>query len=145
MEERIASIMDEVEAHGGMVRGVEDGYVQHLIADEAMALQHALESGERKVVGVNCFQTDAPPPEPEAYELDQDGQRRQLDRLAEVRRTRDDAGVRRSLAVLATAARAGDVNLMRPLIECARAYCSVGEMVDVLKGEWGEFRQPAVF
>jgi methylmalonyl-CoA mutase N-terminal domain/subunit len=145
MEERIAAIMDEVEAHGGMVRGVEDGYVQHLIAEEAMAVQQALEGGERKVVGVNCFQTDEPPPEPEAYEPDADGRLRQLERLAEVRRTRDGAAVRRTLDALAAAAGAGDVNLMHPLIDCAHAYCSVGEMVDVLKGEWGEFRQPAVF
>jgi methylmalonyl-CoA mutase, N-terminal domain len=145
MEERIVAIMDDVESHGGMVRGVEDGYVQRLIADEAFDQQHAVESGERKVVGVNCFTVDEPPPEPEGYEMDAAGRARQLERLAEVKRTRDGSEVSRTLEALGAASRRDDVNLMHPLIECALAYCTVGEMVSVLKDEWGEFRQPAVF
>ncbi|QEC46527.1 methylmalonyl-CoA mutase [Baekduia soli] len=145
MEARIVAIMDDVADHGGMVRGVEEGYVQRLIADEAYAVQHALESGERKVVGLNCFQTDEPTPEPEGYEMDEDNRRRQLDRLAEVRRTRDAGAVTAALDELGRAARVPDVNLMPLLVTCAHAYCSVGEMVAVLKDAWGEFRQPAVF
>jgi methylmalonyl-CoA mutase N-terminal domain/subunit len=144
-EERVIAIMDDIEAHGGMVRGVEDGYVQRLIADEAYALQHAMESGERPIVGVNRFQTEEPPPEPEMYEMDEANRRRQRDRLAEVKRTRDDAEVRRTLDELARGARVDDVNLMPTLVACAHAYCTVGEMVGVLKDAWGEFRQPAVF
>jgi methylmalonyl-CoA mutase, N-terminal domain len=62
-----------------------------------------------------------------------------------VKRTRDGSEVSRTLEALGAASRRDDVNLMHPLIECALAYCTVGEMVSVLKDEWGEFRQPAVF
>jgi methylmalonyl-CoA mutase N-terminal domain/subunit len=145
MEERIRAIMEEIEAIGGMVRGVEDGYVQRLIADESYELQRAIDAGTRTLVGVNAFQSDEPPPEPEMYEMREADRRRQLERLAEVRRTRDDAEVRRTLDELARGARRQDANLMPPLIACAHAYCTVGEMVGVLKDAWGEFRQPAVF
>ena len=146
MEERIVAIMDDIEAHGGMVRGVEDGYVQRLIADEAFdQMQRDLTAGSARSSGVNCFRSDEPAPEPEGYEMDDAGRRRQLERLAEVKRTRDEAEVRRTLDALSAASRGDDVNLMHPLIDCAHAYCTVGEMVGVLKEEWGEFRQPAVF
>ena len=68
------------------------------------------------------------------------GQRRQLERLAEVKRTREAAEVRRTLDELGRAARVDDENLMPLLVDCAHAYCTVGEIVDVLKGAWGEFR-----
>ncbi len=145
MEERVVELMTDVEEHGGMVRGVEDGYVQRLIADEAYDLQRKLESGERPVVGLNMFQTDEHAPEVEGYEMDEENRARQLDRLAEVKRTREDAEVRRTLGELGEGARRSDVNLMPALIACAHAYCTVGEMVAVLKDAWGEFRQPAVF
>jgi methylmalonyl-CoA mutase N-terminal domain/subunit len=145
MEERIIEIMAEVEAHGGMVAGVENGYVQKLIADEAYELQRALEAGRRTVVGLNRFDSEEAAPEFEAYELDEANLRRQLARLEATKREREAAEVRRTLEELAAAARAEDVNLMPRLVDCALAYCTVGEMVAVLKDAWGEFRQPAVF
>ncbi len=63
MEEQIIEIMDDLETHGGMVRAIEDGYLQGLIADEAFQIHQEIESGERPVVGVNRFVTDEPPPE----------------------------------------------------------------------------------
>ena len=145
MEDRIASIMGELERYGGMVKAVEEGYLQRLIADEAFELQRKLANGERPVVGVNCFETDDAPPDVESYEMDDKARLRQLERLAEVKRTRSDKEVRRTLGALQAAAGKTDENLMPSLIECATAYCTVGEMVDVLKEEWGEFEQPVAF
>jgi methylmalonyl-CoA mutase N-terminal domain/subunit len=127
-----------------MVRAVEVGYVQSLIGEEAWRLQQALDGGERVVVGLNRFTSDAPVPEPELYEPDPAMLRRQLDRLAEVKRARDDDRVRETLGVLREGAAREDVNLMAPLVDCANAYCTVGEIVAVLKDIWGEFRQPVV-
>src|SRR3954462_10683330 len=93
MEERIGAIMDDLEHQGGMVEAIEQGYLQRLIADEAFRVQQALSSGERIVVGVNRFATDEEPPEVEGYEPDEKGRRRQLERLAEVKRTRSTADV----------------------------------------------------
>ena len=101
--------------------------------------------GVGTIVGVNRFQTDEPPPEVEGYELDEKGRTRQLERLAGVKRSRSAADVGATLAALATAAAKDDENLMPCLIDCAKAYCTVGEMVDVLKDQWGEFQQPVVF
>ncbi len=145
VEARIVEIMDDLESRGGMVQAVEDGYLQQLISEEAFRIQTAVTSGERPIVGVNKFQTDEAPPEVEGYELDETSRTRQLQRLAEVKRGRPAADVRATLAALGAAAAKDDVNLMPLLVDCAKAYCTVGEMVDVLKDQWGEFQQPAVF
>jgi methylmalonyl-CoA mutase N-terminal domain/subunit len=145
MEARIVEIMDDLESRGGMVTAVESGYLQRLISDEAVRVERAIRSGERTVVGVNAFQTGEEPPDVEGYELDEEGKARQLERLAEVKRSRSSAGVRDALTNLGKAAARDDENLMPLLVEGAKAYCTLGEMVDVLKEQWGEFRQPAVF
>ncbi|HEV2311368.1 MAG TPA: methylmalonyl-CoA mutase family protein [Acidimicrobiia bacterium] len=145
MEARVAEIMEDLERRGGMVKAVEEGYLQRLISEEAFRVQQALASGGRPIVGLNRFQTEEEPPEVEGYELDSAGRTRQLERLAHVKATRAAADVRTCLDALAKAAARDDVNLMPLLVDAAHAYCTVGEMVDVLKGEWGEFQQPAVF
>ena len=145
MERRIEAIMADVEAHGGMVNAVEDGYVQRLISDAAHDLHRKLESGERPVVGLNRFVTGDAPPDVEAYELDAVGRQRQLERLAEVRRSRDEQRAGRALEAVRRAAHDQGVNLMPLLVECAQSYCSVGEIVRVLRAEWGTFQQPVVF
>ena len=81
----------------------------------------------------------------EGYELDEKGRQRQLERLAEVKRTRSAAEVRSTLAALDRASATDKENLMPLLVDCAKAYCTVGEMVQVLKQQWGEFQQPRVF
>ncbi|WP_029432306.1 methylmalonyl-CoA mutase family protein [Blastococcus sp. URHD0036] len=143
-ESRIVEIMDDLEQHGGMVRAIEDGYLQGLIADEAYKIHQQVESGELPVVGVNRFVSDEPAPEIATYELDAEGRALQLKRLARVKAERSPDAVRDTLAALQRAAE-GDVNLMGPLIDCANAYCTVGEMVGALKAVWGEFQQPVVF
>ena len=145
MEARVVAIIDDLERRGGMVKAVEEGYLHRLISEEAFRVQQAISSGERAIVGVNRFQTDEEAPEVEGYELDEQGRARQLDRLAQVKRSRSDADVRGALDALGKAAAQDDVNLMPLLVDWAKAYCTVGEMVDVLKAEWGEFQQPAVF
>src|SRR4051812_42495573 len=116
MENKVIEIMADLERQGGMVQAVESGYLHRLIADEAFRVQEALNSGERKVVGLNCFQTDEEPPEVEGYELDEQGRQRQLERLAEVKRTRSAAGVRDALTALEKGAAQDDVNLMPLLV-----------------------------
>jgi methylmalonyl-CoA mutase, N-terminal domain len=144
MEARVVEIMDDLERRGGMVKAVEEGYLQRLISEEAFRVQAGIASGDRTVVGVNRFETEEEPPEVEGYEMDEKARIRQLERLADVKRSRSAADVRDTLAALDAAA-GGSGNLMPLLVDCAKAYCTVGEMVAVLKDRWGEFRQPAVF
>src|SRR5439155_4021372 len=145
VEGRVIEIMDDLERRGGMVKAVEDAYLHGLIADEAYRFQQATNSGERQIVGVNRFQTDEEMPEVEGYELDEVGRARQLERLAEVKSSRSAADVAATLGALEKGAAQDDVNLMPLLVDCAKAYCTLGEMVEVLKREWGEFVQPTVF
>ena len=85
-EERIKAIMDDLDARGGMVRAIEDGYLQGLIADEAYRAHQGIESGEKPVVGVNSFtEPTSRAPDLATYELDPDGRDRQLQRLAQVK------------------------------------------------------------
>ena len=145
MEEQLVAIMADVDDHGGMVRAIEDGYVQGLIAEEAWKAQRLIESGERPIVGVNIFQTDEPPADLQIYGLDADGRRRQLDRLAEVKASRNGDDVRRVLKELQTAAEQPDVNLMPLLVEAVEAYATVGEITQAVRDVWGEYRQPVVY
>ena len=89
MEARLIEIMADLERRGGMVASIEDGYVQGLIADESAAIQRKIDGGERVIVGVNRYQTqeDASSLVPPA--MDESARRIELDRLAEVRRTRN--------------------------------------------------------
>jgi methylmalonyl-CoA mutase N-terminal domain/subunit len=145
MEAEVRGIMAELESYGGMVKAIEEGFVQRLIADESYKSHKALEAGERKVVGVSILQTDEPAPDIATFEMDEASRRAQLERLARVKSTRDGAEVARCLQELSAGAESSDVNLMPLLISCAKAYCTVGEMVDTLKAVWGEFVQPVVF
>jgi methylmalonyl-CoA mutase, N-terminal domain len=143
-EARIVEIMDDLEKHGGMVSAIEDGYLQGLIADEAFRTHQDIEAGTRPVVGVNRFVSEEPEPDIVTYELDAEGRDLQLKRLAKVKAERDSGAVQSSLAALSRSAEGSD-NLMHKLIDCANAYCTVGEMVSALKAVWGEFQQPVVF
>jgi methylmalonyl-CoA mutase N-terminal domain/subunit len=144
MEARIVAIMEDLEAHGGMVAAIESGYVQRLIADEAYRAAREVERGERVVVGVNRFTTDDPVPDVRGYEFDEAGRERQLRRLAEVRRSRSARAVSEALRAVEAAARRDD-NLMPLLVDAVEAYCTIGEIVRTLKDVWGEFQEPAVF
>ena len=116
------------------------------VADSAFRDHQAIESGSRPVVGVNRFvSANEPAPDLATYEPDAQGRDRQLARLAQVKADRDNSKVTQALAALSKAAETEDANLMHNLIDCANAYCTVGEMVAALKDVWGEFQQPVVF
>jgi methylmalonyl-CoA mutase N-terminal domain/subunit len=144
MEQKIVAVMADLEDHGGMVRCIEDGYVQGLIADESATVQRKIDSGERVIVGVNKYQSNEPAPALVPPAMDEATRQIQLDRLAEVRRTRNTRAALLALGQLRTAAQ-GDANLMPLLIECVEEYCTVGEITKELKDVWGEYQQPTVF
>ena len=144
MESRIISIMKELEDNGGVVDAIETGRLQQSIGDTAAQRQARMESGEEVVVGVNKYTSEKDFPDIEGYELDGPGIQGQLDRLAELRRSRDASLATESIRALESAARTDDVNLMPLLIDCANAYCTIGEISGVLRDVWGEFQQPKV-
>jgi methylmalonyl-CoA mutase N-terminal domain/subunit len=127
---------------GGMVAAVEAGYPQREIAEASFRFQQQLERGERIVVGVNDFVTEEEPTIP-ILKIDPEVERRQIERTRRVRAERDGSAVERRLAALRRAAE-GSENTMDHILECVRAYTTLGEICAVLKKVYGEYREPAI-
>ncbi|MEW5723306.1 MAG: methylmalonyl-CoA mutase family protein [Thermodesulfobacteriota bacterium] len=126
-----------IDEMGGAVAAVENGFIQREIQESAYRFQKAVESGERVVVGLNKFQTEEATPS-DLLRVDPAVRERQAQKLARLRAERDQGAVDRSLAVLVQAAR-GQANLMPPIIEAVRAYATLGEICDALRGVFGEY------
>jgi methylmalonyl-CoA mutase N-terminal domain/subunit len=132
---------DAIDRLGGMVAAVEDGFPQREIAESAYRFQQAVEARKKLIVGVNAYVDEAEAPIPILY-IDERAAEVQQARLEQVRRTRDAARVSRALDALRDAA-AATGNTMPPMLECVRAYATVGEMCDALREVWGEYEEVA--
>jgi methylmalonyl-CoA mutase, N-terminal domain len=139
MERGAREYFETIDRIGGMVEAIEDGYPQKEIAESSYRFQQALERRDKVIVGVNDFVQEDEPPTPILY-IDETTAERQLARLETLRGTRDTDRVRRSLEALRETAR-GSGNTMYPLLECVRAYATVGEMCDALRDVWGEYEE----
>jgi methylmalonyl-CoA mutase, N-terminal domain len=137
LEARARELIERVDELGGAVAAVEQGFVQGEIEEAAFRFSQEVESGERVIVGVNRYEEA----EPEAIELqriDPEAERRQLARTARVRSERDAAAAQAALGRVAEAAR-GEENLLPPLREALRARCTVGEICNALREEFGMY------
>ena len=139
MEEGAYKYFDAIDRMGGMVAAIENGYPQREISESSYRFQQAFEKKEKQMVGVNVFADSDEKPFPILY-IDDSAHDIKLARLAELRRTRDNAAVERTLDALKDAAR-GATNTMYPLLDCVRAYATVGEMCDALRQVWGEYEE----
>jgi methylmalonyl-CoA mutase, N-terminal domain len=128
---------DVIDRMGGMVEAIEAGFPQKEIAEASYRFQQAVERRDKVIVGVNDFVQEDEPRVPILY-IDETTAGKQLARLEELRATRDGDRVRRALDVLRETAR-GQGNTMYPLLDCVRAYTTVGEMCDALRDVWGEY------
>jgi len=144
MEQRCYEYFAKIDELGGMVQAVKRNFPQREIADAAFELQLQIDAGERIVVGVNRFQQQDELPIP-TLRVDPALERKQLDRLQGVRAVRDGAQVERVLARLRDEAAKEGANLMEPLLECARAHASEGEIVESLQRVFGDYTETPVF
>ena len=128
---------------GGMVEAIEAGFPQREIMDAAYAYQRAVEKGEKTIVGVNAYQVDDEKPTETLY-IDDSVAGRQVEELAAVRGRRDAGAVARTIDALKRGA-AGEANTMPLILDCVKAYCSVGEISDALRDVFGTWEEPAVF
>jgi methylmalonyl-CoA mutase N-terminal domain/subunit len=139
MEEGTLKYWDTIDRMGGMVEAIERGFPQKEIAEASYQFQQAVERREKIIVGVNDFiQTDEKPLE--ILYIDDSTADLQLQRLADLKRTRDNDKVRRTLDALKAGA-TGTANTMPLLLDCVRAYATVGEMCDALREVWGEYEE----
>jgi len=134
----------EIDKRGGVVPAIHAGYIQREIHHSAVQYQLAVERGEKKVVGVNTYveERDAKP-EIEILRIDPAVEKEQHERLGELRKKRDALGARRELDAIRDACRGGD-NLLERFVAAAHADCTLGEIADVLRAEFGEFKEPMI-
>jgi methylmalonyl-CoA mutase N-terminal domain/subunit len=144
MEARAYEYFNKIDELGGMVAAVKLNYPQREIADASFALQQEIDAGERIVVGVNSFLASDEQPIP-TLRVDPALERKQIGRLQAARARRDGAAVERALAALREDAAHEDRNLMGPLLACARAHASEGEIIAALQEVFGDYAETPVF
>ena len=143
MERQAEAIFDKISSFGqgsmleGCIKGIEENWFQGEIADSAYILERSFNSGRRIVVGVNSFLEGNDDADLEILRITNEDEKRQVERLNEVRESRDDEAVRRTLDQLVSDARDPEVNLMPALISAARAQVTVGEMMAAMVGVFG--------
>lgn len=135
--------INKIDDMGGMVKAIEKGYVQKEIQDSAYKYQKSVEEGERVVVGVNKFPIEEPAPSG-LLKVNPELQKIQEANLKVVRAERDNAKVKECLAALSKGASKEDVNLMPLIIDSVREYATLGEISNVLREKFGEYRESIV-
>jgi methylmalonyl-CoA mutase N-terminal domain/subunit len=143
MEQAAYGYFAKIDELGGMVAAIEANYPQREIADAAYRYQEEVDSGERIIVGVNGYTVGDEPPL-EILRIAPELERKQVGRVQAVRAGRDASAVETALSELREAA-ASDRNLMEPLLVCARAHCSEGEIVESLQRVFGTYTETPVF
>ena len=133
--------LGRIDSLGGMPAAIEQGYVQREIENAAYEFQRKVESGEQKIVGVNVFQSGDQESVP-TLRIDAGLEQRRREQLDELRSSREQALVDRTLEAVAEAARR-NTNLMPPILDAVESYASVGEISDVLREAFGEYRGAA--
>jgi methylmalonyl-CoA mutase N-terminal domain/subunit len=143
METKIREEMRRVDEMGGMIKAVETGYVQKEVAKQAYEFERGVQKGELIKVGVNKY-TEGEEMEVDLHEYRWESAEEQVRRLKEVKRERDSRKVAQRLKDLEKTAR-DEKNVMPDLLECCKAYATVGEMTKVFKEVYGEFKEPSIF
>jgi methylmalonyl-CoA mutase N-terminal domain/subunit len=138
MESEAEEIFEEIDRRGGVVAAIEEGYFQLEIARSAYRFQREIEKDERKIVGVNDFVMDNEVIDIPVLKIDRQVEHDQVAYLTKVKAERDQEAVRKTLEKLRQVAES-DGNTFEAILECSRAYVSMGEMCDVLREVWGEW------
>jgi methylmalonyl-CoA mutase N-terminal domain/subunit len=142
MEKQAQDYFRRIQDLGGVIPAIEKGFFQSEIADAAYRYQREIDKGERKIVGVNAYTEEKPLSVP-ILKMDPDGYERQVSRLNKVRKTRDNGRVGQTLDKLRIACQ-GTENTMPYIMECVHAYATLGEIVGVMKGVFGEYQESSV-
>jgi len=145
MEEKILEEMKEIQDVGGMVAAVSKGYIQRKVARQAYEYEKGLQEGEYTKVGFNKYADDGEDqPDVDLHQYNEAWADEQVERLSALRQERDGKAVNTALEALEQAARKKQ-NIMPHLVECCRAYATVGEMAGVFREVFGEWQEPQLF
>src|SRR5438477_71374 len=143
LERQAYDYFDRIEKLGGVIAAIEQNFQQREIAEASFRYQSEVERGERIVVGVNRYELEDEP-EVDILRVDPALEAQQVERVRAVRARRDASTVEAALRRLETEA-VSDTNLMPAIMECSRAYVTMGEMCDTLRQVWGTWRETPVF
>ncbi|CAN5754758.1 hypothetical protein BH23GEM8_BH23GEM8_09870 [soil metagenome] len=144
LEAEAEKIFTEIDGLGGVVPGIEVGYFQREIARAAMRQQLELESGERVIVGVNEFTVEGEELEIPLLKITEEAEIRQRERMAEMRRARNQDAVDSALAALIQSARAGE-NVVPAMLDAVREYATLYEIRHALEEVFGAYQEPVFF
>jgi methylmalonyl-CoA mutase N-terminal domain/subunit len=142
IENRAQKLMEDIEHHGGAHKAIEKGFYQTLIRKSASEYQRQIEKEERIIVGLNRFQEEEEKLGIQRFKVDEGVQERVIERLHRLKSDRDNKEVKRCLRNLEEEVRRGK-NSVPALIDCARAYATIGEMCQILGNIWGFYQEGA--
>lgn len=142
MEKDAYAYFSRIEEMGGVIPAIEKGFMQSEIADAAYRYQREIDTGIRKIVGVNAYAENKPLSIP-ILKMDPNGYTRQVSRLSEIRKTRDSGRVGQTLDKLRIACE-GTENTMPYIMDCVHAYCTLGEIVNVMTKVFGKYEEPTM-
>jgi methylmalonyl-CoA mutase N-terminal domain/subunit len=139
IEKRMNEILEKVESFGGALEAIRKGYYQSVIAEGSRLRQRRFEEKDMVSVGVNRYRTEEEDPEP-LFRMNQQGEEEQIKNLQSLRRERDHREVQAALSDVKRVA-ASDGNLVPPIFSAVKAYATVGEISDVLREVFGEYKE----
>jgi methylmalonyl-CoA mutase N-terminal domain/subunit len=145
IEEKVNTILETIEKiYGGMVNAIENGYPQREIHNSAFIYQQEIEKKKKIIVGVNKYQNENENVIP-LLKVDEAIEKDQINRLSEFKKSRDKKLVLESLETLKLSAEKPDVNVVPYILDCVRKLCTVGEISNILRSVWGEYKAPDIF
>ena len=144
MEVKTEEYFSEIDDLGGVIPAIEQGYQQREISKAASIYQDKIDNNKRIVVGVNKFINDEKEIDIPILEIDTRAEQSQLEKLDQLKRNRDQKQVENSLKQIRKTCQTGD-NLMPIIINAVKAYCTLGEIVDAMKTEFGEWQESSIF
>jgi len=143
MEQRTYEYLARIEDLGGILPAIKKGFIQREIADTSYRYQRQMEEGTRQIVGVNSHKMDEASPI-ETLRIDETVRNHQIERLREVKKTRDAAAVKSALTGLEKAFSNNETNCIYPMLKAVRSYATLGEIVDVGRHVFGEWKEPSI-
>jgi methylmalonyl-CoA mutase N-terminal domain/subunit len=144
LEAEAYDYFERIRRLGGVIPAIKENFFQREIAEASFRFQGEVEEGRRVIVGVNRY-VDADEREIELLQIDEALERKQAERVKDLRGRRDSAAVEQTLARLKAEAAAEDRNLMPAIVDASKAYATLGEMCEALRDVWGVWRETPVF
>jgi methylmalonyl-CoA mutase N-terminal domain/subunit len=144
LEKEALALMEKIEERGGAHKAIDAGYYQKLIRESAGEYQQQIDRGERVIVGLNKFVEEGEKVKIECFKVEEGVQERVIEKLHRLKTERGNDRVRQALKTLQQDVRAGK-NTVPALLECAKAYATIGEMREVLGREWGYYQEGALW